>query len=118
MKKKILFLDDDEIVLETFKYVMTDLNYEVVTYSNSKDCLNLALSEDFDLIITDIRMPELNGIEFIKRVKKVKPKSNIYVLTSYPDKNIVKEALSLGALGLMEKPFHVSKIVSVLNSLK
>lgn len=117
MKMKILLLDDDEIILETFKYVMTDLNYDVTTFNNAKECLAAASTEDFDLIITDIRMPDINVAEFIDSLLKVKPDANVYILTSYPDDSIVKEALKLGAKGLMEKPFQVSKIVSIMSML-
>lgn len=115
MKKKILLLDDDDIVLDTFEMVMSDLNYDVSTFSDANKCLEVAASQDFDLIITDIRMPDLNGAEFVRELLVVKPEANVYILTGYPDDSIVKEALDLGAKGLMEKPFQVSKIISILN---
>lgn len=117
MKKKILLLDDDDIILDTFNYVMTDLNYDVTTFSNAEECLAVASNDDYDLIITDIRMPLINGAEFIERLLKVKADANVYILTSYPDDSIVKEALRLGAKGLMEKPFQVSKIVSIMGMM-
>lgn len=115
MKKKILLLDDDNIILDTFELVMSDLNYDVTTFNNATKCLEVASSEDFDLIITDIRMPGLNGADFVRELLKVKPEANVYILTGYPDDSIVKEALGLGAKGLMEKPFQVSKIISLMN---
>lgn len=116
MKKKILFLDDDEIVVESFKYIMTDLNYEVETFTDSESCLEMAVKKDFDLIITDMRMPGINGAEFIKGVIQKKPNARIYILTGYPGDEIVKTALETGAKGIMEKPFEVSKIVDLMNT--
>lgn len=113
--KSILFIDDDEIVAKSFDLILSDLNYSVTTCLSSTEGLNLALLKNFDLIITDLRMPELSGIELIQSVKKQKPNSKIYLLTAFLDDDILKSALSAGASGIMEKPFKVSKIISIMS---
>lgn len=114
--KDILFVDDNNIVLETFKAIVEQYNYSVEICNNSLKGLDLALENDFALIITDYKMPGLDGIEFIKRVKNIKPSSNIYLLTGYYDNHIVEKVLESGANGLMKKPFEVSKILTIMNS--
>ncbi|OQY38198.1 MAG: hypothetical protein B6229_06475 [Spirochaetaceae bacterium 4572_7] len=117
MKNRILLLDDDTIVLESFKYMMSRYNYGVSIYSDVKKCLDDIKDNDYSLILTDIRMPKIDGSEFVREVLKIRPDSYIYLLTSYPEDNIVKTALELGAKGLMEKPFQLSKIISIMNRL-
>ena len=114
--KRILFIDDDELVLETFKIVLGSYNFDITTTSSSLKGLELALENDFDLIITDLRMPDLNGAELVEKVKSDKPEARIYILTSYTKDDIVKTVLDSGASGIMEKPFELSKIISILNS--
>lgn len=69
------------------------------------------------MIITDYKMPNMNGVEIIKKVKEEKPKAIIYLLTGFYDEDIVKIARESGATGIMNKPFEVSKIVSILSYL-
>lgn len=117
MKKKILILDDDKVILESFKLIVSNFNYDVTTSDNGNEALHLTKENNYDLIITDLLMPDINGKEFIKQVLASKPHSNIYILTSYPEENIAKESIEVGAKGLIEKPFSLSKIISVLNNI-
>lgn len=115
--KRILFIDDDEIVLSTFSSIMSSLNYSVTTCNESRTGLELALHTDFKLIITDLKMPELSGVDLIKRIIEKKPDSIIYLLTSFKTDDVVKSVLDSGATGIMDKPFEVSKIVTIMNRL-
>lgn len=113
--KRILFIDDDEILLETVKLVFTDLNYEVITCTNGKDAIQIAGNSDFDLIITDYLMPEMNGIEVITKLKEMGITTRIYILTGHIDEdNFITNANKAGVSGIMEKPFEISKIITLL----
>lgn len=113
--KKILFIDDDEIVLETFKMVFSDLNYHVTTCISGEEGLLEAQKETYDLIITDYLMSGLDGIEVVKRVKSSGIKTKMYILTSHINEpDFIKNANKAGVDGIMEKPFEISKIVTLL----
>ena len=114
MNKRILLVDDDELILESFEMIFEDLGYEVVTRSDSVQGVETALGSDFDLILSDIRMPGVNGAQVIERILAGKPGAKIYVLTAYPGDPIVQAAFDAGALGLMKKPFDVGKILDLL----
>lgn len=113
--KKILFIDDDEIVLETFRLVFTDLNYKVVTCANGKDGIEVAKRESFDLIIVDYQMPEINGIEVVMKIREQGINDKIYILTSHiNESDLVSDAKKAGVDGIMEKPFELSKIITLM----
>lgn len=115
--KRILFIDDDNIVLETFKYLLSNYNYDVTICNNSIEGLNLALNNDYELIITDYHMPNITGIELIKKVKLQKKNVSIILASGYLDDDIIDNAYKVGALSIMHKPFDLSKIVTLLGYL-
>lgn len=115
--KRILLIDDDAVVLASFTSIMSSLNYSVTTCNDSETALDLALNSDFKLIITDLKMPKLSGCELITKIKEKKKDSLIYLLTGFKTDDVVKSVLECGATGIMEKPFEVSKIVSIMNRL-
>ncbi|MGL1893144.1 MAG: response regulator [Spirochaetaceae bacterium] len=112
--KRILFIDDDKIILRAFDSMLSNLNYNVTTCNDSVVGLKMALEEDFALIIVDYNMPKLNGIELITKLKVVKKDANVYILTGFLDDGIIKKASNAKVSGIMEKPFNVSKIISIM----
>ncbi|MEI8095615.1 MAG: response regulator [Spirochaetales bacterium] len=114
MSKRILLVDDDELVLESFEMIFTDLGYEVLTCSDSLQSAPIALASAFDLILVDIRMPGHNGAEVVRDILVGRPGSRVYVLTAYPGDPLVQMALEAGAQGVMKKPFEIAKILDLL----
>lgn len=114
MGKRILLLDDDELILESFEMIFTDLGYTVTTVSDSARGVETALGADFDLILSDIRMPGLNGAQAVQAILARKPEARIHVLTAYPGDPLVQAALEAGARGVMKKPFEIAKILDLL----
>ena len=114
MKKRIFLVDDDELILESFEMIFSDLDFEVVTCSDSAQAVEVAVASEFDLILSDIRMPGLNGAQAVQKILERRPEARVYVLTAYPGDPIVQAAIEAGALGLMKKPFEVAKILDLL----
>lgn len=114
MSKTIFLLDDDELILESFTMIFQELGFTVTTCGNSTTGIGLATQNEFDLILSDIRMPGLNGAQAIRAIKSARPAARIYVLTAYPGDPIVHAALEAGALGVMKKPFEIGKILDLL----
>ncbi len=112
--KKILLIDDDIIILKTYEHIFKNLNYQLTAISDSKKGLEIAINEDFDVILTDNKMPNLTGIELILELKKVKKDVNIYLLTGFIEKDQLKLLKSIGVTGIIEKPFSSSQIISLL----
>jgi DNA-binding NtrC family response regulator len=114
MGKRILVIDDEEIVLNTIKLILDDMGYEVITHQDPLKGVDEAIQNHFDLIITDLRMPQKNGSEITEEVLNVKPDARILILTAHPTDPLAKKALEAGALSLTKKPFEIGKILDFL----
>ena len=114
MGKIILLIDDEQIMLDAVKTILEEMDHQVECFSSSVEGLKSALNNDFDLILTDIRMPELNGAELTEAVLKEKPDAKILVITAHPQNPLAKRALDAGAKCLVKKPFDIGKILEFL----
>lgn len=114
MSRKILVIDDEEPILEAIKTILDDMGHSVTIFSNSIEGEKAALSEDFDLILIDMRMPVKNGAEVTKSILSRKPQTNILVITAFPGDPLARESLDAGARGLLKKPFEIGKVLNYL----
>ena len=90
------------------------MGYSVQTTSDPVQGTDVAIAQDFDLILTDIRMPSRNGAEITEAVLAKKPKARILVITAYPNDPLAERAIKAGAVGLLKKPFEIAKILDFL----
>ncbi len=121
MKKKILVIDDEEILTKTFAKLLEKQNYEVLIASRAEDALTMAEEEDFDLILCDIRMPGKNGVETILEIRSLtqsKGRGDIPVifLTGFADTKLEKEAQTLNPIAYIFKPFDTIKLLELIQS--
>ena len=107
-------MDDDELILDSFSMIFTDLGYEVVTCSEGAKAVEEATGSEFDLLLSDIRMPGLNGAQVVQAIKSKKPNAKIYMITAYPGDALVQAALDAGAEGVMKKPFDIAKVLDLM----
>jgi signal transduction histidine kinase/CheY-like chemotaxis protein len=115
----ILVVDDETIVLSLVRDALEDENYVIETSSSSQDALVLVQREPFDLLITDIRMPHMDGIELVRRVREVQPDIAIIFMTGYANLASAKNAIKQGASDYIMKPFELVEIrQAVKNALK
>jgi len=108
-KGKILIVDDERDILITLSKYLTDEGFEVKTLNNSRDTLNLIKEKSWipDLILLDIALPEMSGLELLKHIKEELPKMNVIMITAYRDAEKVVEAFRLGAYDCIFKPFDL-----------
>lgn len=106
---KILFVDDEEVIRDLFQEIFGS-EYELVLAGTAEQGLTLAESETFDLIITDIRLPRMNGIEFITKLREKGVETPFIVITGNQDIQISINALRLGAVDFFLKPFRMEAI--------
>lgn len=103
--KKVLVLDDDQVVLNTCRDILGETDLEVVTTTSVEECLNIANVGDVDLFVTDIMMPELNGVEVVRRLRKNNPHLTVVVITGFPSMDTARKFMRLGAYDYIPKPF-------------
>jgi DNA-binding NtrC family response regulator len=114
IKEKILIVDDEEPILRISKEILKRKNFLVKTANNGEEGIRLFTSEDFDLIITDIRMPNRNGLDLIRYVRNYNKVIPIIVFTGYATLEMAISALRLGAQGFLLKPFTPADLENVV----
>jgi len=108
--QKVLVVDDEVDILSTVKLYLKD-SYEVLTAENAKDALIIFQSEKPAVIITDIKMPGMNGIELMRRVKSTENiDAEILVITGHGDMDIAVQAVRLGAVDFLVKPIDMKRL--------
>jgi NADH-quinone oxidoreductase subunit E/NADP-reducing hydrogenase subunit HndA len=116
MKGSVLVVDDEQIVLKSCERILVPEGYEVNTAASAKTALEMLDTSQYDLIITDLKMPEMDGLEFMRLVRRKNPDINIVVITGYPSQESIKEALSLRIIDYLPKPFSPAHLLEVTNN--
>lgn len=111
MEERILIVDDEEMICSIFSRRLTREGYSCVTAQNGKEALHHFYKDSFSLIISDIRMPEMDGIELLKEVRAVHPGILMIMVTAYPEIDLALEAMRLGAYDFIVKPADLELVV-------
>ncbi|TNF52976.1 response regulator [bacterium] len=109
----VLVVDDEPVVLKSCERILTSEGYSVKTASNGQDAIDILQKEDYDLVITDLKMPEVDGIDLIKWVRGSKPQTGMIVITGYPSQETIQDALNLGIVDYLPKPFTPAILTDV-----
>ncbi|NWG04339.1 MAG: response regulator [Syntrophaceae bacterium] len=104
MEERILIVDDEEMICHVMSRRLMREGYSCATARNGKEALHHFYKNNFSLIISDIRMPEMDGIELLKKVKAVHPNMLVIMITAYPEIDLALEAMRLGAYDFIIKP--------------
>ncbi|MFH2049956.1 MAG: response regulator [bacterium] len=107
---KIVVVDDEEIVLSLIQDALEDEDYHIRVADNGLTALEMIEDDPADLILTDIRMPQMDGIELISKVRQYKPETGVIFMTGYANLNSAKDAIKQGAFDYIMKPFELSEI--------
>ena len=113
---KILVIDDEELIIRSLTKLLEREGYSVLVAKNGADALAMSEEEDFDLIIADIRMPGINGVDTISSIfkdleQKQKNKTPVIFITGYADKDIEERAKTLNPKAYIYKPFDINTLV-------
>ncbi len=104
--EKILVIDDEKPTLMMFRLTISAYGYEVLTAENGQEGLELFGRERPSIVLTDIKMPGMNGIEVLKQVKAIDPTTEVIVITGHGDMDLAIQALNLDATDFINKPIQ------------
>ncbi len=110
MKPKLLIIDDDDSIRQTLTNYFKKLGYDIASASDGKEGLEILDADLHDLIISDIRMPGLSGIEFLQKAKEIDSHAKIILITAHDDYKTTIEAMQKGAYDYFEKPLDIEKL--------
>jgi len=118
-KAKIMVIDDEESMCRFMQIMLQKEGYEVTSTVSSKEALEKIKNKNYDLVIADLMMPEMNGLELLSRAKTIHPGINFIVMTAYASVDTAIEALKKGAFDYITKPFKVDEIkIAIKKSLE
>jgi len=113
--KKILIVDDEESVRYSFRKIFRDPGCSIVEAANGLEALSVIKKEAPDLVLMDIEMPGLNGLEAIQRVKAMHPQLPVIIITAFGTSERVIAAMKYGAYDYLEKPFDVDRLKALIS---
>ncbi|MBI3949081.1 MAG: sigma-54-dependent Fis family transcriptional regulator, partial [Acidobacteria bacterium] len=109
--RKILLVDDDSSLRRVLEFQLHDAGYDVLTASDGRIAFDLFTANEVDLVITDIMMPEIDGVELLRRIKAMSPETSVIVITAYGSIESAVEAMKLGAYDYITKPFEREELL-------
>jgi len=107
----ILIIDDEKNYLLVLETLLADAGYEVITSDDASEALEVATSHDLDLVITDMRMPGLDGMEFLAQLRDFQPEIPVIMMTAYATVEKAVEAMKRGAFDYITKPFKNEELI-------
>jgi len=113
-KGNILVIDDQETMCNLLRDSLSEQGYKITVAQKAKDGLEHVRNSSFNLVITDLKMPEMNGIEIIRRIKKFDIDNMVVVITAYPSFETARQVLRLGAFDYITKPFNLEEIFFIV----
>lgn len=115
-EKKILIVDDDEQILELLSEIMEEEGFSTDVASDGKEAFKKLENGNYHLVISDIRMPGIDGFEVLQQVKEKYKKTKVILMTGYTEEYDISDALVLGADDYITKPFDDSKVILAVNN--
>lgn len=113
-QKTILILDDEEIVLKRLKPALEKNGYAVETFSRSQEAFDRVMAKNFDIVITDLKMDGLDGMQFLTLVKEQSPKTEVIVITGFATMETAKDSFQKGVFDFLAKPFKLAEIIETV----
>ena len=115
-RANILVIDDEEVIRSLFKETLEELGHRVIAVETGFEGLKLVKQQEFDLVFIDLKMPRMVGDDLFGRIKAIKPRLPVTIITGYPDSGMMARALAQGPFGVMNKPFSESDIVTAVTN--
>ncbi len=113
---KILLIDDEKMVGDRLKPALVKVGYSVETLMDSRKALQRIDENEFDVIVTDIMMEEVDGIQILEAAMKKSHRTRVIVITGYANVNLAREAMDKGAFDIIEKPFRPGDLRNVITN--
>jgi DNA-binding NtrC family response regulator len=113
-KLRVLVLDDEPIVCKRLQPALEKLGFEVDTFTQSVEAMHQVQQSVYDIVITDLKMKEVDGMRFLEEVKKQHPETEVIVITGFATMETAKQSFQKGVFDFIAKPFKLSEIQDVV----
>lgn len=117
-KPKVLVIDDDIELLDKIRITLSYSGITVKTFSNPYKAVDAFKTDKYDAVITDINIPEMNGLQVLKAVHNLDPSACVIILTGHPEEDVKESAMSSGAYAFLSKPLDIEELIQILSKIK
>jgi two-component system response regulator (stage 0 sporulation protein F) len=114
---RILVVDDEEGARELFNTILTDEGYEVTLANNGQDALSRMVNGAYDLVVTDIKMPGMDGLQLLQELRKTGSQVDVIMVTAYGEVESYLKAMSLGAAEYINKPIRIKELKRIVHKV-
>jgi CheY-like chemotaxis protein/glycine cleavage system H lipoate-binding protein len=114
---KILCVDDEDVILDSFRKILVLDGYSVDTVTKGQEALKLIQSHHYDFLFTDLKMPEMDGVEVTKAVKHLRPDIDVVIITGYASVETAVETMKYGAMDYVQKPFTDDELLAFVKKV-
>ena len=114
---RILIIEDDEEMRALLKDVLLEEGVKTESAENGSEAFRKLAKESFDLVITDIQMPGLTGLEILPGIRKLQPGALIIVMTAFGSEEVQRKSFDRGAAAYLEKPVHIDRLKTLIHEM-
>jgi two-component system, LuxR family, response regulator FixJ len=111
---KVFVIDDDEAMRDSLEFLLGAANFEVTLFESAQHFLDALPSVELGCVVSDVRMPGIDGIELLKRLKTSRNSLPVLIMTGHGDVPLAVEAMKLGAVDFLEKPFEDDRLIAMI----
>jgi DNA-binding NtrC family response regulator len=115
-KMKALVIDDERIVLDSVSRILKEEDFKVDTAQSGLEGLKQAIERPYDIVLTDLRMPDIGGMRVLRDIKRAKPSLPVVMITGYGSVKTAVQAMKLGAAEYLQKPFSPEELTATVKS--
>jgi two-component system response regulator FixJ len=113
---KVYVIDDDEAMRDSLDFLLAAADFQVSLFETALDFLDALSTLDFGCVVSDVRMPDIDGIELLKRLKAGGSLFPVVIMTGHGDVPLAVEAMKLGAMDFLEKPFEDDRLIGMIDA--
>ncbi len=117
-KADVLIVDDDINLADTISDILMEKGYTTLTTHSAEEALKKMGEMEFAVVLIDIKLPVMNGVEAFKRIKEISPKTAVIMMTAFSVEELIKDALQKGAYGVLNKPLDIEKVITMIEAAK
>ena len=114
----ILIVDDNVSQCKTMSFVLVRKGYTVAIANDGPEAIEKIEARPFDIILMDIKMPLMDGVETYRRIKKIRPEAVVMMITAYAVEDLVQQALEEGAYGIVYKPVDIERVIAIIEEAR
>jgi len=115
-KANVYVIDDDEAMRESLDFLLGSANFHVTLFESAQQFLDTLSAIEFGCVLSDVRMPVIDGIELLKRLKAIRGDLPVVIMTGHGEVPLAVEAMKLGAMDFLEKPFEDDRLIGMIDA--